>query len=94
MSLPWSITSLANFPSSIEIVAPPLEELDKLLDAAKAGRMKQIKQEASRIKQLDSKYVAFGDLLLDLAKAFKEKAILKLVEEQINAIKLTRDPVQ
>ncbi len=64
-----------------ELVAPPPEELVILFDLAKSGRLRRIRGQATRLAELDEKYIPFADKLQQLAKGFEEKAILALIEE-------------
>ena len=68
-------------PATMEIIAPPPEELGDLFHAARTGSIKRVKQEADRLKELDENYVAFANRLLELARGFKEKEILAMVEQ-------------
>ncbi|MGC1393028.1 MAG: response regulator [Coleofasciculaceae cyanobacterium] len=63
------------------IVMPPVEELTNIYKAAQIGDNEDIKQEATRIKQLDSKYTQFVNKLLELADDFKNEEIMKMIEE-------------
>ncbi|MBD2773667.1 hypothetical protein [Iningainema tapete] len=62
---------------------PPREELTALYQAAKAGYILQIKQEAHRIKQLDVKYIVFAHYVLKLAEEFEDEAIANLLKPHL-----------
>lgn len=62
------------------MVMPPAEELIVIYEAAQIGHNEGIKQEAIRLKQLDSKYASFVNKLLELAEDFKDEEIIKLIE--------------
>ncbi|MBW4641299.1 MAG: response regulator [Gloeocapsa sp. UFS-A4-WI-NPMV-4B04] len=66
-----------------EMIVPPSEELIALCQAAKAGYVLDIQQEAHRLKQLNLKYVVFADKILELAKDFDDEAIVNLVNHYI-----------
>jgi signal transduction histidine kinase len=63
-----------------EIILPPLEELSLLYDAALNGDIYVIKEEAHRLRELDSQYQAFTDRVLELADAFEDEEIVTLLE--------------
>lgn len=63
------------------IVMPPAEELTNIYKAAQIGHNEGIKQEATRLKQLDSKYTQFANKLLELAEDFKDEEIMKMIDE-------------
>ena len=62
-----------------EMVVPRANELTALYKAAKSGYILDIQEEANRIKQLDPQYAAFAEKILELAEAFEDEAIAKLV---------------
>ncbi len=61
------------------LVIPPAEELDILLDLARSGRLSRIKKQATYLAKLDDSYIPFANQLQELAKGFQEKAILALL---------------
>ncbi len=61
------------------LVIPPAEELDILLDLAKSGRLSRLKKRATYLAELDDSYMPFANKLQELAKGFQEKAILALL---------------
>lgn len=63
-----------------EMVIPPPEELVALYQAAKAGYVAEIQEEANRLKQLDIKYTPFAEQVLKLAEEFEDQAIVELVK--------------
>ena len=63
------------------IVMPPADELTNIYKAAQIGHNEGIKQEATRLKQLDSKYTQFVNKLLELAEDFKDEEIMKMIDE-------------
>jgi len=64
-------------------VVPPAEELKKLYKMAKIGDIAAIEVEAQRISELDNKYAAFIDRILDLVSQFEDREIVKLLEEHL-----------
>lgn len=63
----------------LELVAPPLEELETLLLLARRGHLKGIIKESEKIEQLDAKFKPFAVRLRQLAKEFQEKQIMELI---------------
>jgi PAS domain S-box-containing protein len=66
-----------------EMVIPPGDELTAIYEAAQIGHNEGIKQEALRLKQLDSKYTKFATKILELAEDFKDEEIMKIIEEKL-----------
>ncbi|HAJ63416.1 MAG TPA: hybrid sensor histidine kinase/response regulator, partial [Cyanobacteria bacterium UBA8543] len=62
-----------------EMVVPPANELTALYKAARSGYILDIQEEANRLKRLDSQYAAFAEKIIELAQAFEDEAIAKLV---------------
>lgn len=65
----------------LKIVMPPAKELTNIYRAAQIGDNEDIKQEATRLQQLDGKYTQFVNKLLELAEDFKDEEIMKMIEE-------------
>jgi len=61
------------------IIFPPLEELAVAKEAARLGKIKVVEREALRLCQLDEKYVAFGERLLELSEEFECQEIENLL---------------
>lgn len=66
-----------------KMVVPPSSELADLYQAVQRCDIVDIEAETKRIKQLDSQYIAFADMLLTFAEEFEMEAIAKLVEPHI-----------
>ena len=66
-----------------EIVIPPSSELVALYQAAQRCDVADIQTEIHRIKQLDTKYIAFANLVLALVDEFEVEAIAKFVEAHL-----------
>jgi CheY-like chemotaxis protein len=67
------------------LVAPPAQELAVLHRLALLGNMRDIAQHATHLSELDGRYGAFADELKVLAKGYQSKAILRLVEQHMDA---------
>ena len=66
-----------------EFIVPPAEALVALHQAANAGLIQTIQQEANALKHLSSNYVPFANQLLELVQDFEIDAILQLLEQYI-----------
>jgi CheY-like chemotaxis protein len=71
------------------LVSPPAQQLAALHRLALLGNMRDIAREAARLPELDGRYGAFAEELKSLAKGYQSKAILRLVEQHMDA---TRAP--
>jgi CheY-like chemotaxis protein len=67
------------------LLAPPAQELAVLHRLALLGNMRDIAQRAAHLAELDRRYGAFADELKSLAKGYQSKAILRLVEQHMDA---------
>ncbi len=67
--------------SRAEIVAPPEEEIEILLDPAMSGNMAKILNRVSHLEAMDVKYRPFARTLQELARAFEDEKILSLIKE-------------
>jgi CheY-like chemotaxis protein len=63
-----------------QIVIPPQEEMDVLHRLALAGNMRDIRDRANYLKDLDPRYEPFVRRLQSLAQRYQSEAILALVE--------------
>ncbi|MBW4616748.1 MAG: response regulator [Desmonostoc vinosum HA7617-LM4] len=63
-----------------EVIFPPSSELINLYQAANAGYILGIQQEAIRIQNLDSKYTVFVNKVLGLVEEFEDEAIVDLIK--------------
>jgi predicted ATPase/signal transduction histidine kinase/CheY-like chemotaxis protein/tRNA A-37 threonylcarbamoyl transferase component Bud32 len=66
---------------SVAIQPPSAEQLEVFYNLAKMGNMKKIKEQATQLEALDSKYRPFASTLQELAKEFKRKQILSFIED-------------
>ncbi len=64
---------------SAPMIPPPPEELETLYKLAMMGNMRKIKEQATQLEALDQKYQPFASKLQELAKGFKRKQILALI---------------
>lgn len=62
-----------------DMLVPTEEELSALCQAAIAGYVVEIQNEAKQRIQLDERYIAFTDKVLQFAQAFEDEAIVKLI---------------
>ena len=67
----------------VEQAMPPAEELQQILEAAKIGDIMVIELEARRLIEMDERYHAFGDRVLELAENFDDAAIAQLIEQYL-----------
>jgi CheY-like chemotaxis protein len=61
------------------LAPPPQEELAILLDLARRGNMRAIREQADHLERLGRQYVPFAGKLRELAKDFEEREILAMV---------------
>ncbi len=64
-----------------QLVPPSYEELAILFDLAMDGDMRGIQKRASHIEKMAPKFIPFARKLQNLAKGYKEKQILALIEQ-------------
>jgi len=65
------------------LVAPPNAELEVLYELAMLGSMKDIRDRALQLEELDDKYISFSRKLQNLAKGFEDEKIVALVEQYL-----------
>ena len=65
------------------LVAPPATELEVLYELAMLGSMKDIRDRALQLEELDDKYISFSRKLQSLAKGFEDEKIVALVEQYL-----------
>jgi PAS domain S-box-containing protein len=65
------------------LVVPPAWEMDILLRLAREGDMRGLLRQATRLTELDQRYLPFANQLRHLAQRFESKAILRLVERHL-----------
>jgi len=69
-----------------ELVIPPAEEMKALHYLARMGNMEEILRWAGYVSGLDERYRPFADQLSQLARDYRSKAILKLVEQHMEKV--------
>ncbi|MEA5597166.1 ATP-binding protein [Rivularia sp. UHCC 0363] len=77
-------TIVKKSPSKNQMVIPPASELTMLLEFAKQGKIKGIKQELERISQ-DKQYQSFVDELNSFVKSFNIKKIREFLQDSIES---------
>ncbi|MDZ8049879.1 MAG: ATP-binding protein [Aulosira sp. ZfuVER01] len=78
---PESFTALDIKLAPEEIVPPPDEILEQLLDLALRGNLKEIIKQAEELEKNAQKYLPFALKLKQLAKEFQEKKILEMLNK-------------
>ena len=78
------IDDTSSLDNSSAMLVPPAEELTDIYKAAQIGHNEGIKQEAIRLKEIDSKYTQFIAKILELAEDFRDEEIMKMIEERAN----------
>ena len=81
LKIEWIAAPLQEVEAMKELMIPPAKELEELHHWAKMGNMQEILRWAKRVVQLDEHYRPFADQLSQLAKEYRSKAILNLVEQ-------------
>ncbi len=71
--------------SPMAIAPPPPEELARLYDLAKRGRVKAIEEQAEKIAQLDDKFAAFAHEIRTLAQGFQCKKIQDFIKQYLDS---------
>jgi CheY-like chemotaxis protein len=84
LKLKWAYAEKGEKPSRKrqtvdKLVPPPRDELIVLLDLAKQGDMRGIRDGADRIEVLGEQYRPFADQLRRMVNAFEDKALLNLI---------------
>jgi signal transduction histidine kinase/CheY-like chemotaxis protein len=65
------------------LVAPPTEDLEVLYELAMLGSMREIRDKALQLEELDNKYIPFAQKLQSLAKGFEDEKIVILIEQYL-----------
>jgi PAS domain S-box-containing protein len=65
------------------LVAPPREEMETLHNLARLGNMQFILQRAAHLIQMDERYRPFAEKLSALARGYRSREILALVEQYL-----------
>lgn len=67
------------------MIVPSATELSTLYEAAQIGHIERIKQEVSRLQQLDSRYQVFITKVMTLADEFEDEEIVRLLKTYIHS---------
>jgi signal transduction histidine kinase/DNA-binding response OmpR family regulator len=62
------------------LIAPPKDKLETLYELAMLGCMRDIRDQALQLEELDDKYFPFSQKLQNLAKGFEDEKIVALIE--------------
>jgi CheY-like chemotaxis protein len=62
------------------LVVPSQEEIEALHELAQVGNMRDIRERAAHLREMDSRYAAFAARLEILAQRYESKAIVTLIE--------------
>ena len=65
------------------LAVPPAHALADLYEAALSGRMRDVRQHAARLAEIDDRYRAFAEKLQLMASAFQTKAIVDLLAQHM-----------
>jgi PAS domain S-box-containing protein len=67
-----------------DCIAPPADVLHRLLELARLGDMRGIRDQAHRLQEQDPQYRPFARHLQDLARSYEEKAVLDVVQHYLS----------
>ena len=65
------------------LLPPPAETLQTLLDLARQGNLRAIRQQAARLAEQDPALQPFAARLDELARSYEERALLEFIREYI-----------
>jgi signal transduction histidine kinase/ligand-binding sensor domain-containing protein/DNA-binding NarL/FixJ family response regulator len=97
MALQWQFperegeTEKMNLAAAAPMVLPPLDQLERLLEIALAGSMRDVKKHVAVILQQDDRHRPFADRLHRLADEFCSIEIVEFVKEAISRTKAQED---
>jgi signal transduction histidine kinase len=88
LKLEWTYADIVEETSQKEIsdaplISPPPAELKAVYELAMEGRMRQVREKAAHIEELDEKYIPFARKIQQLAKSFEDEQIIVLVEKYL-----------
>ncbi|MBC3936937.1 response regulator [Undibacterium sp. CY7W] len=66
-----------------KLVFPSRQEMESLRELAREGNMREILTQAENLKVSNADYEVFAEKLMELARNYQSKAILKLVQDDI-----------
>jgi signal transduction histidine kinase/DNA-binding NarL/FixJ family response regulator len=90
LNLEWvyadaTATETKVMPSSNEIIPPPSEDLEVLLELVMVGMVFRVEEEANRLEQRDRKYQPFANKLRELVRGFKDDQLLSFIEQYMDS---------
>jgi hypothetical protein len=68
-------------PTNPLLLAPPRKELEILYALALRGNMRDVTKHATRLAELDERYLPFTEQLRQLTKSFQTKTLVSLIEQ-------------
>ncbi|NEU73227.1 response regulator [Hassallia byssoidea VB512170] len=83
LKLTWKYEATATITSTTELIPPPREDLQKLLELAQDGLVKKLTEAAEQIGQKSDRYQPFIQKILQLAKQFQTENIEQLLQEYL-----------
>jgi signal transduction histidine kinase/ActR/RegA family two-component response regulator len=88
LKLEWTYADIVEEASQKEVsdaplIIPPPAELEAVYELAMEGRMRQVREKAAHIEELDEKYIPFARKIQQLAKSFEDEQIIALVEKYL-----------
>ncbi|MGK7929686.1 MAG: ATP-binding protein, partial [Spirulina sp.] len=78
-----SATPGASEPKAREVIPPPVEELQVLLQLARRGRLKKLEEAAVGIRRQNDRYEPFVQKVLQLAQQFQIEQIEQLIQQSL-----------
>jgi signal transduction histidine kinase/ligand-binding sensor domain-containing protein/FixJ family two-component response regulator len=95
LRLMWTYDTSEQIPSSGHVhtetfLLPALAEMEGLIDVARTGNMRAIKDYAEHLIALDTQYRQFAEEIKHLANEYQSKALLKLVEKYATQERMAR----
>ncbi len=83
LKLTWEYAEAAATTSTTELIPPPREDLQRLLELAQDGLVKKLTEAAEQIGQKSDRYQPFIQKILQLAKQFQTENIEQLIQEYL-----------
>jgi signal transduction histidine kinase len=81
----YTDTALALLANPVQLIPPPTEALQRLLELSQKGRLRQVSALAESIGQQDERYQAFTQQILKLAQKFQTERIEQLIQSYLSA---------
>jgi signal transduction histidine kinase/DNA-binding NarL/FixJ family response regulator len=83
LKVTWEYEATATTTSTTELIPPPREDLQKLLELAQDGLVKKLTEAAEQIGKKSDRYQPFIQKILQLAKQFQTENIEQLIQEYL-----------